>query len=246
VKLRLLLAFALATAMYAGPVTAVCDSVWSLDSCSTGHSSAGGRVTLTLAADPSQWSTLTTYQGVSDDDYDSRPPVETTHSSAVTIDWSQLLTTAGPARDGFLQVQASAEGGNPYNGEIRMNMGFDISQDALSQAYGGFHGTWLSCNARFASDCDASNWYSHLGYPSITLGTTMNLMAQGGAINSAGLNEGMSRGDLTTTFQFRFVEGDGVTPVRVEFISDAPEPATYGLIGLSLASAALLRNRRRR
>jgi hypothetical protein len=229
--------------MYAGPVVATCDSVSSADSCSTGNSSAAGRVTLALAADPSQWSTLTTYQGVSDDDYDSRPPVETTHSSAVTVDWSQLLTTAGPIRDGFLQVQASARGGNPYNGEIRMDMGFDISQNAGDQPYGDFHGTWLSCSARFAFDCDPSNLYSHLGYPSVTLGTTMNLMADGTASSSAGLNEGMSRGDLTTTFQFRFVEADGVTPVAVELVSDAPEPATYVLIGLSLAGAALLRKR---
>ena len=124
-----------------------------------------------------------------------------------------------------------------------MNMGFNISQSTGAQAHGDFHGTWLSCSARFAFDCNPSNWYSHLGYPSVTLGTTMNLMADGTAINSAGLNEGMSRGDLTTTFQFRFVEADGVTPVAVELVSDAPEPATYVLIGLSLAGAALLRKR---
>lgn len=53
--------------------------------------------------------------------------------------------------------------------------------------------------------------------------------------------DNVSGGILDTSFLFRFYEADGSTPVQVERVSEAPEPSTYGLIGLALAAAALYR-----
>ena len=68
-------------------------------------------------------------------------------------------------------------------------------------------------------------------------------MANGNLTNGAEGNDAQSGDEMNTSFLFRFYEADGITPVQVELVSDAPEPSTYGLIGLALAGAGLVRKK---
>ncbi len=76
----------------------------------------------------------------------------------------------------------------------------------------------------------------------IVLGTDFNLAATGYVDDWANLLDGQSGGKLNSTFQFRFFELDGVTPVA---LSDAPEPATWSLLGFALGAALVAKRRRK-
>ena len=80
----------------------------------------------------------------------------------------------------------------------------------------------------------------------VTLGTSMTLESVGSVSYDPRdyiYDDPTSHGGYVQgTFQFRLVEADGTTPVDPE-LADAPEPSTWGMIGLSLAGTALLRKK---
>jgi PEP-CTERM motif len=88
-----------------------------------------------------------------------------------------------------------------------------------------------------------SGYYGNYNRIPVTLGSSLTLVSNSYMTNQSVPFDNVSSGGGNATYYFRFFEADGTTPVGVEMVSDAPEPSTYGLIGLSLAGAALLRRK---
>ncbi len=133
-----------------------------------------------------------------------------------------MLITAGPVRDGYVQITGDGSSTYFYDGQGEMTSGI-VSANASSPL------TEISCAANSVTGCAPGPHYYSVMNPliPISLGTNINLAATGFVNDWVGPLDGQSGGELDTTFQFRFFEADGVTPVAV---SDVPEPATWGLI----------------
>lgn len=101
----------------------------------------------------------------------------------------------------------------------------------------------IQCQANFGNCSPGGGYWNNYSLIPITLGTPLTPFANGQLTNAAVGMDNVSGGILDTSFLFRLFEADGSTLVQVEMVSDAPEPSTYRLIGLSLAGAALLRKK---
>lgn len=121
-----------------------------------------------------------------------------------------------------------------------MTSGFTIHPlpGALDQPY-----TQIQCQANSGNCSPGDGYWSNYNFIPVTLGAPLTLVANGHLSNQAVALDNVSGGILDPSFLFRFYEVNGTTPVAVEMVSDAPEPSTYGLIGRSLAAAALLRKK---
>jgi PEP-CTERM motif len=245
----------LATAMYADSViSATCDGITRSNSCrseipagfgSTSHSSAFGNVTLQLASYPADWSNLITHQearSVQGYPLDPHGNIGPATAATLTIDYSQDVITAGPQRAGYLQINlGETQSGYFYDGHAEMTAGFTLH--AYDGLFSGSPVTQINYQSNNGYDLPGNGYWSNYSRIPVTLGTPLTLVANGHLSNMAQYIDAQSGDEMNTSFLFRFYEADGRTPVRVEMVSDAPEPSSDGLIGLALAGAALLRKR---
>lgn len=240
---------------YGAGVTANCGSVVSTGdtaaSCSTYPDSgtywvqgvsAYGKVTLTVAANASDYTTLVTHQGVQATEGAPLPGEALgtgSGGSTSTIAYSQSLITAGSARDGYLQISPSsnADVARPYDASAAgISFGLDITPFD-GQFFTGAPFTSIRCGG--ADSCSPGPTYYTDHYPLIpvTLGSGFNVFANGTVGAYVNRGDGISGGGVDSTFQFRFLEADGTTPVQVA--AAAPEPGTIGMLGGGLLLAGL-------
>lgn len=181
-------------------------------------------VNLSLASDPSQYSSLYAIERLAP-----------TAGSTDVLDYHQAILTAGPERSGYLQIQTGGNGGFVTFSQGYLHLGF-----AGGPVDGGIE-IEAACGPQGCSP--GNGYYGYNNRIPVTLGTTMTLEAVGNIAYCCTIGPGLyfTGGSVDGLFQLRFFESDGVTPVAV---SDAPEPATWGMIGLTLVGAALLRKRR--
>ena len=158
-------------------------------------------------------------------------------SATSTAQLSTNLTTAGPVRDGLLQIVFTNRSlGYPSAGAGWGT--FSLSLNAGLESSLGCGISWSTCNATSVAE-----HYNALGGLIVPLGTAFSLNYNG-IFNAfaGGTAEGNGSGTVDLDYQFRFLEADGITPVAV--LSAAPEPTSFGLLGISLAATAFCKRRR--
>lgn len=201
-------------------------------SCSGGSLSSGlgtvqalGQVQLRLASNPASFSSLDTL-GSSLVQYSNL--TNTSASTNVSIQYQASILTAGALRPGYLQITHTEIPNFFYNGEATLTTGFTLYPqfDPVNPI------TLLSCDSR--NGCSPGvGYYSNLhSLIPVTLGSTLTLESLGVLSNQAGFVDGQSGGSLQVSFQFRFLEADGTTPVA---LTATPEPASWALIGAGFA-----------
>ncbi|MFL6448720.1 MAG: PEP-CTERM sorting domain-containing protein [Bryobacteraceae bacterium] len=197
-------------------------------------------VDLLIASDPSQWSTLTTNLAITQHGLDQMD----------SVNWTQAITTAGPVRSGYFQIQTGGDGGSLAGAGGTLVTGFAGGPvTMIDPQYGNTATVDIAAHCHSGGlngECSPGNgYYGHYNLIPVTLGTSITLESVGNLkydpVGYIWNDPTVVGGYLLGTFQFRFLEADGVTPVAV---SDAPEPATWSMIGLSVVGAALLRKRR--
>lgn len=204
----------------------------SLDSYTGGGATAFSQVYYKGATQAGDWNTLHIVQDVyaiyahlHDTDLTGAP----SSAAQSSLSYHGDYLTSGPVRQGFLQINLSGYSGDPYSGYMNATILLsmpDGSPSANIDCYDGLcHG-------------NSHEFYSG-GLIPYVLGTSFSLDGTGNALASAGFNDGSSAGDTNLSYNFRFFEADGVTPVSV---SEIPEPASVSLVLVSLA--ALLWRRR--
>jgi len=224
--------FLLAISSFASSVTVACDppgqTVVGTDQAqcsllSPGIGSASASLGLELATDPAAFSILPTAQAVS-------AAINSDGLAALArteIHFDEFLITAGSVRPGYLILQASSPGS------------FSESPDGAGGGVGfqfpAYAKTGVSC---FALDRQCFPVFS--GPHSVTLGTPLELVANGGLSANAKSGEGGVNVAETGRYEFRFVEADGFTPVAV---SQTPEPASALLVSAAAVAALIVRKR---
>jgi hypothetical protein len=158
----------------------------------------------------------------------------------VTIAYSQTLVTAGTMRSGYVQLEAYGSGASFYDGGASMTSGLRINTDP----YNGSPATEFTCvsSSELLHSGQRILRLSLLAYSSDTGINALTIEANGSTVNYASYLDGASGGSLSTTYNFRFLEADGLTPVTV---TTAPEPVTYGLMGAALLLGGWLHRRKR-
>lgn len=220
-----------------GASAASCTSYANGYSYSGGGANATANVALQLAANGSDFSSLSTYQSV----YARQAPRQTNSlfgapaASSISVAYSSTLSTDGPVRAGYLQIQGYGFGSNIYDGGASMTSGIVLGGNSGYQ-------TAVTCYSNSSYCSPGTNYYGNTLIP-VTLGTAFTIQANGGTTDFAANFDGSSGGSLTTMYNFRFLEADGTTPVLV---SQTPEPATMSLIGLAFGSLLVLRKARTR
>lgn len=192
-----------------------------------GGASASASVSLSLASNPADWSTLTTEQSSYVLEIPSTLPAGKLGEAKTVVNMIETLTTAGALRSGYVQFAGSATSDHFYDGRGAVSSGIvDIPVAEI-----------------MCDDLDSTCSYEIAPYSLIpvTLGTSLQIETDGYTNNQAGGDDGSSGGYLDTTYQFRFFEADGVTPVLVTAL---PEPATWFQLALALGVAGLVRKRR--
>src|SRR3954447_12088698 len=232
----------LSAAVYssATPTSANCNSFGETNLNSVGGASATGQVSLVIAANAADFSVLSTYQyayaqqGVPQGVSNGRGA---TGASSVTIAYSQDVVTAGTTRSGYVQIEAYGSGASFYDGGASMTSGLRINTDP----YNGSPATEVTCQSSLSYCTPGTRYYNRYSLIPVTLGIALTIEANGSTVNYASYLDGASGGSLSTTYNFRFLEADGLTPVRV---TPAPEPATCGLMGAALVLAGWVHRRK--
>ena len=208
---------------------------------SAGGASASGQVNLLLAANAADFSSLSTYQYANAQQAVPQGPggaVGAGATSSVTIAYSQTLVTAGTMRSGYVQLEAYGSGASFYDGGAFMTSGLTINTNPFT----GSPVTEFACVSILSFCTPGSAYYDYHSLIPVTLGSMLTIEANGGTVNYASFLDGASGGSLSTTYNFRFLEADGLTPVTV---TTAPEPVTYGLMGAALLLGGWLHRRKR-
>jgi len=162
--------------------------------------------------------------------------------ATISIDYSQQVITAGPERAGYLQISlGDYHSGYFYDGHASMTSGFTISP--IVSPFTGNPYTQIECGSNTVGCSPGNGYWGNYDRIPVTLGSPLTLVANGHLSNMAQYIDAQSGDEMNTSFLFRFFEADGTTPAGVELMSDAPEPSTYGLVGLALAGAARLRKK---
>lgn len=259
--MRLLIAAAFTTiasaVVYGAPISVTCvaplssnitsnsASAASCTSLTNGYSYAGGganataNVLLQLAGNGADFSSLSTYQTAYAQQAPRQSPSDLfgpAAGSSVAISYSSTLSTGGPVRSGYLQIEAYGVGASFYDGGATMTSGIILNAATP-------YGTEVTCYSNSASCTPGFGYYSHNSLIPVTLGTSFVIEANGRTTNSASGFDGLSGGSLGTHYNFRFLEADGVTGVQV---SQAPEPLTIGMSGLALGLIGIFRKARSR
>jgi hypothetical protein len=213
-------------------------------SCSGGSDQYGrvnavGEVSLDLSADPSQFSTLSVYSySLIRQGYPTRVPEDLWGPGGlanIAIDYQTQVLGAGPIRSGYVQVDFNYVSENPYDGSASLTAGLTLN--AVSTSFAN-PVTLISCASTGYCNVGPSYYPLHASLIPVTLGVPIGLEAVGTLQNASGYIDGQSGGRLGITYQFRFLEADGVTPVGT---SEVPEPATWGLVSASVVLAGLVR-----
>ncbi len=157
-----------------------------------------------------------------------------TSQASAALNYTDTFLMGGPARPGYLQVNLLLNGGGLIDsGGENMNVN-------LSSAPANVPPPNVTCS--IGQGCYVpSFWYQSLLVP-YTLGGTITLSAEGYIFADADFNTGQNGGQDIIDYRFRFFEADGVTPVS---ISETPEPATLGLLGVSLLALWLIKRQAR-
>lgn len=216
-----------------------------------GGSSASGSVALTLAANPADYSVLTTSQNalaVQASPADSALGRGT--AASIVISYSTTITTSGPERQGYLQISpdSTATDQRYYSGGSHMTSGLDITPILDGHYYDPNRPvTELACaTSDDPGVCNPSPNYlqNYMPFIPVTLGVPIAVVANGRTDDYVDAGEGMSGGSLSTTFAFRFFEADEITPVQA--VAAAPEPSTWASLAGGLAALAFWGRRRAR
>jgi PEP-CTERM motif-containing protein len=143
------------------------------------------------------------------------PPGLFQGSTSATADASLSvgLYTAGPVRAGFLEVLTGGNFAGVTGGD-----GIGTTQWALSP-----FGVAAGCTGAFC--------FSDPLLQPFLLGTAFQFNENMDFTELGNELSGPASGFGTTQLTFLFFEADGVTPVQV---SEAPEPAAYGLLGIGM------------
>ncbi len=245
------LALLTASSLFAAPVSVSCGSPYSSQPVTTdagsssvscgsftgnslqAHANAQAQVILSLSGDGTGWSTLrteqsaVTVQGRPGPGQGSGPGTE----AHTRIDYSTLLTTAGPLRAGYIQLQFSGSVDYIYDGTsaitsgiVNTNPNSSLPQFTCSE-YGG---------------CTGNSFLARRSMIPFVLGQAFTIEANGYFDNYAYGNDGFSGGSSQSNYQFRFLEADSLTPVGV---SPAPEPSTWLLLAAPLAIGFVLKRK---
>jgi hypothetical protein len=215
-----------ASGLSAAPVSVTCGSPYSTQpvtadagftsaSCTSFNggfseppAAANAQVVLSLADNGADWSNLRTeqsgvaVQGRPASGQGSGPGTE----AHMLINYSNLLTTAGPLRAGYLQLQFSGSVGYIYDGTsaitsgiVNPNLNSPLPQFTCAE-YGG---------------CTGSAFLAHNPMIPFTLGQAFIIEANGYFDTYAYGNDGFSGGSSQSNYNFRFLEADGLTAVEV-------------------------------
>lgn len=167
---------------------------------------------------------------------DTSPATPSTPNGAPTeattlINFSAVLTTAGPSRIGLLEIVAIGQGS--YSSDAGYRNGLTVG--ILNPDSGPFAAkTQFGCSPNNAGPSCFPPRPDYI--VPFQLGTPFLLQAYGGL--SVGTYEGIGgAAELFTNYQFRFFEADEITQVAV---SEIPEPSVAGLLAGGLGLLALL------
>ncbi len=206
--------------LYSAPVTVTCSAPLSSSVTSTsnlnasctsltnGYSNLGGaarataNVTLQIAANGANFSSLSTYQSA----YAQQAPPQSRNDlfgpgaqTSIVINYSSTLFTTGSTRAGYLQIQAYGYGDNFYDGGATMTSG-------IVSASGNPYQTEVTCYSNLSYCTPGTGYYTYNAFIPVTLGTAFTLEADGGTTNWAAAFDGFSGGSLQTVYNFRFLE----------------------------------------
>ena len=226
-------------------VTSGATSAASCTSLTNGYSYSGGganataNVAVQIAANGANFSSLSTNQYA----YAQQAPQQSVNDlfgpaaqRSIGVVYSSTLSTGGPVRSGYLQIEAYGTGANFHDGGATMTSG--ILFDSASP-----YQTEVTCYSNSGYCTPGIGYYTYNSLIPVTLGTSFTIEANGGTTNWASGFDGSSGGSLRTQYDFRFLEADGLTAVQV---SQAPEPLTVGMVGLAFGALGLFRRTRSR
>lgn len=227
----------LSSSVTSGSTTAAsCTSFTNGYSYSGGGAGATANVALQLATDGADFSSLSTYQYA----YARQAPKQSADdvfgpaaASSIAIGYSSTLTTGGPVRSGFLQIEAYGVGASFNDGSASMRSGILLDPASPYQ-------TEVTCYSNSSYCTPGIGYYTYNSLIPVTLGTEFTVEANGGTTDWASAFDGSSGGSLSTQYNFRFLEADGITAVQ---ISPAPEPLTIGMVGLAFGIFGIVRKR---
>jgi hypothetical protein len=191
---------------------------------------------LNLSIDAAEYSSLTTSQFVrATGHFPNGPDGNWEPSFGVSvIDSATLLATDGAVRAGFLQIAFSNTaniGSNGNYGSLATGL-----RDVRTQS-SDISGTLLAnCSFNSLNCLPYPAYFARNNTVPVLLGTAFTAYTNGTVDIFADLITGGAAGTLTTDFEFRFVEADGVTPVAVIF---APEPGSLGMVVAALSILVL-------
>jgi len=188
---------------------------------------------LALATDPADFSALRTAQTSSVKVFNTNTGLSTI-AARTEIHFDEFLATAGSVRPGYVILQAFSTARSATDGNAGGAVRFYFPANRTD--------TQISCSAFDAGFCDPSNRFLATERPliPITLGTPLELFAEGGLYASWVRVFGFAAAEATENgrYEFRFVEADGVTPVAV---SEVPEPSSALLVSAMLLAGLILR-----
>jgi hypothetical protein len=230
----------LSSSVTSGSISAAsCTSLTNGYSYSGGGASATANVALQLAVNGADFSSLSTDQYA----YARQAPRQSADdlfgpaaASSILIGYSSTLSTGGPVRLGFLQIEAYGVGAGFNDGGASMTSGILLDPASPYQ-------TEVTCYSNSGYCTPGIGYYTYNSLIPVTLGTAFTVEANGGTTDWASAFDGSSGGSLRTQYNFRFLEADGSTAVQV---SPAPEPLTIGMVGLAFGILGLVRRRRAR
>src|SRR4051794_16008711 len=210
--MKLLLSAALMTlasaVLYASPVSVTCGAPLrssitsdsgSAASCtsftngysySDGGASATANVALQLGANGSDFSSLSTYQYA----YAQQAPRQSTNSlfgpaaeSSIAISYSSTLSTGGPVRSGYLQIEGYGYGANFHDGGASITSGILLGSGSPYQ-------TEITCYSDSGYCTPGTGYYRENSLIPVTLGTSFTIEANGHTTNGASAFDGLSGG----------------------------------------------------
>lgn len=193
--------------------------------------SASASVAMTTASNPAAYSNLSIQQTVFANGLVAGAATWVPASASSQVNYASTLLTAGPPRAGYIQLAVSGSylfspgnvgGGGIITGPQALN-GFSLNVACLS-----------------ANTCPNPPYIAQNTF-AFELGTAFPLnYAALLFANSANDADGPSGTTLNLTYQVRFFESDGITPVAV---SEVPEPAVFSLLSLSFCIVLIAKRR---
>src|SRR5436305_1229707 len=153
-------------------LAASCTSFTNGYSYSGGGASAAANVALQLAANGSEFSSLSTYQYA----FAQQAPRQSTNSlfgptaeSSIAVNYSSTLTTGGPVRSGYLQIEGYGFGANFWDGGATMTSGILLSSGSSP------YQTEITCYSNSAYCIPGVGYYGYNSVAPSRLGTVCTI-----------------------------------------------------------------------